>query len=137
VTNTDYPSWGYMVENGATTIWELWNGDTANPAMNSHNHVMLIGDLNVWFYERLAGIRSAGPGFKKIMFKPEPVKGVDYVKASLETPYGKAASSWRVEGKKFSWDIEIPANTTATVVTPAGKTEELGSGKYSIECVLP
>ncbi len=137
VTNTEYPSWGHMVKNGATTIWELWNGDTANPAMNSHNHVMLIGDLHVWFYERLAGIRSAGPGYKKIVFKPEPVKGVDYVKASLETPYGKASSKWKLEGKKFSWDIEIPANTTATVVTPVGKTEELGSGKYSFECVLP
>lgn len=137
VTNTDYPSWGYMVKNGATTVWELWNGDTANPGMNSHNHVMLIGDLNVWFYERLAGMRSVAPGYKKILFKPEPIAGVDYVKASLETPYGKAASSWKVEGKKFTWNIEVPANTTATVVSPDGKSIELGSGKYTIESSLP
>ena len=44
-TRRQYPSWGYMIDNGATTIWELWNGDTADPAMNSHNHVMLLGDL--------------------------------------------------------------------------------------------
>jgi alpha-L-rhamnosidase len=49
VTNTDYPSWGYMAKNGATTIWELWNGNTANPAMNSGNHLMLLGDLLIWF----------------------------------------------------------------------------------------
>jgi alpha-L-rhamnosidase len=50
-SNDDYPSWGYMVKHGATTIWELWNGDTANPAMNSHNHIMLLGDLMAWFYQ--------------------------------------------------------------------------------------
>ena len=65
-TNTAYPSWGYMVEKGATTIWELWNGDTADPAMNSGNHVMLVGDLVIWFYECLAGIKpdSTQPGYQ-------------------------------------------------------------------------
>ena len=60
-TNETYPSWGYMVNKGATTIWELWNGDTADPAMNSGNHVMLLGDLIIWYYEDLAGIKNA-PG---------------------------------------------------------------------------
>jgi len=137
VTNDDYPSWGYMVRNGATTIWELWNGDTANPAMNSHNHVMLVGDLNVWFYERLAGIRSSAPGYKEITFKAEPVEGVDYVKASLKTPYGKAASSWKVKNGKFKWNIEVPANTTATVITPDGVTQKVGSGKYTFTVQMP
>ena len=70
-----YPSWGYMVENGATTIWELWNGNTADPSMNSGNHVMLIGDYVVWLYENLAGIKTdpAHPGFKHILMKPQPV----------------------------------------------------------------
>src|SRR5581483_7639609 len=74
-TQRDYPSWGYMVEQGATTIWELWNGDTADPAMNSGNHVMLVGDLVVWMYEYLAGIRGdpEKPGFKHIILKPQPV----------------------------------------------------------------
>ncbi|HUP11593.1 MAG TPA: family 78 glycoside hydrolase catalytic domain, partial [Niastella sp.] len=56
ISDTTYPSWGYMVKNGATTIWELWNGNTANPSMNSQNHVMLLGDLLVWMYENAAGI---------------------------------------------------------------------------------
>ncbi|RZM19354.1 MAG: alpha-rhamnosidase, partial [Pedobacter sp.] len=65
-SNRTYPSWGYMVDNGATTIWELWNGNTADPKMNSQNHVMLLGDLLVWYYENLAGIRTdkSAVGFK-------------------------------------------------------------------------
>ena len=61
-TQTTYPGWGYMISKGATTVWELWNGDTADPSMNSGNHVMQIGDLNVWFYEYLAGIRFGRAG---------------------------------------------------------------------------
>lgn len=66
-TNETYPSWGYMAKKGATTIWELWNGDTGAPNMNSGNHVMLLGDLVIWFYEDLAGIpqRSAVGRFQK------------------------------------------------------------------------
>ena len=71
-TNRTYPSWGYMIDKGATTIWELWNGDTADPAMNSGNHVMLLGDLLTWYYENLAGIKSdpAAPGFKHVVMAP-------------------------------------------------------------------
>ena len=57
-TTREYPSWGYMVAKDATTVWELWNGDTADPAMNSGNHVMLVGDLVIWLYENLAGIQT-------------------------------------------------------------------------------
>jgi len=53
-----YPGWGYMVEHGATTIWELWNGDHGDPGMNSGNHVMLLGDLIIWYYQHLAGIQA-------------------------------------------------------------------------------
>ena len=105
--------------------------------MNSHNHVMLIGDLNVWFHERLAGIRPAEPGYKKILFKPEPVKGIDYVKASLETPYGKASSHWTVKENKFVLNIEVPANTEADVILPDGNSQKVGSGAYTFEIVKP
>ena len=59
-TQRTYPSWGYMAENGATTIWELWNGDKADPKMNSGNHVMLLGDLLTWCYQYLGGIQQKG-----------------------------------------------------------------------------
>ena len=136
----DYPGWGYMIENGATTIWELWNGNTADPSMNSGNHVMLVGDYVVWLYEDLAGIKSdpQHPGFKHIFMKPTPVGDLKFVKATHESPYGLIRSEWHRNGKKFDWQIEIPANTTATVEVPAADakagngrhTYVVGSGKY-------
>ena len=116
-----YPSWGYMIGKGATTIWELWNGDTADPAMNSGNHVMLVGDLIVWFYERLAGIRPdpTRPGFKHVILKPVPVDELTYVEASHRSPYGRIESRWKRTAGRFSWEIALPPNTTATVYVPA------------------
>jgi alpha-L-rhamnosidase len=120
VTNETYPSWGYMINNGATTIWELWNGDTANPAMNSRNHVMLLGDLLIWFYENLAGIKNdpSAVGFKKIWMEPVFPEKLSHVNASYESPYGKIKSAWKRDGDKLVWNITIPANTTATVKLP-------------------
>ncbi|TSA41512.1 MAG: alpha-rhamnosidase [Verrucomicrobiales bacterium] len=119
-TQKDYPSWGYMIAHGATTIWELWNGNTADPTMNSGNHVMLVGDLGIWFYENLAGIQAndAQPGFKHIVMKPQPVGDLKFAGATHRSPYGLISSEWRKEGNSFQWDIEIPANTTATAYVP-------------------
>jgi alpha-L-rhamnosidase len=116
-----YPSWGYMVTHGATTIWELWNGDTANPAMNSGNHLMLVGDLITWFYENLAGIRPdlAQPAFKHIIMRPNPVGQLSYVKASYNSSYGKIVSDWTITGERLNWNLAAPPNTTATVYMPA------------------
>jgi alpha-L-rhamnosidase len=132
-TNKDYPSWGYMVEKGATTIWELWNGDTANPAMNSGNHVMLIGDLVIWYYENLAGIKAdpEKPGFEHIIMKPTLVEGLDFVDAEINTVKGVIKSSWK-RTPRFTWDIEIPVGSTATVYLPDGKViENVPAGKHT------
>ena len=122
---TDYPSWGYMVEKGATTIWELWNGNTADPAMNSRNHVMLLGDFNIWLFENLAGIKPVKPAFKEIEMKPVLVEGLDFVDASHNCPYGIIKSSWEKSGNKFNWDINIPVNTMAKVYVPSGKKADV------------
>jgi alpha-L-rhamnosidase len=116
----DYPGWGYMIAKGATTIWELWNGDTANPAMNSGNHVMLVGDLTTWLYEYLGGIRPdpEQPGFKHIILRPVPVGDLTSVRATHQSPYGKISSAWKIENGEFLWSITVPANTTATVYVP-------------------
>jgi alpha-L-rhamnosidase len=121
VTNTDYPSWGYMVKNGATTIWELWNGNTADPAMNSGNHLMLLGDLIIWFYEDLAGIKSdpETPGFGNIIMKPNPLGDLKYVKASYRSVRGLIRSEWKKTENSFAWEITIPANSHATIYIPA------------------
>ncbi|WP_342648385.1 family 78 glycoside hydrolase catalytic domain [Mucilaginibacter sp. CSA2-8R] len=128
-TNKDYPSWGYMAERGATTIWELWNGDTANPSMNSGNHVMLLGDLIVWYYQNLAAIKAGinQPGFKQIIMKPTMVDGLKYVTASYQTPYGLVKSAWK-KGGDFTWNISIPANSTALISIPAKSIDEVTEG---------
>ena len=120
-TQPTYPGWGYMVSKGATTVWELWNGDTADPAMNSGNHVMQIGDLGVWMYEYLAGIRPdpANPGFRHILIHPYPAGDLTFVKASHESLYGKIATSWKRDGGAFTLEVSIPPNTSATVWLPA------------------
>lgn len=126
-SNKTYPSWGYMAENGATTIWELWNGNTADPGMNSQNHVMLLGDLLTWFYENLAGIRSnkTDVAFKKIIMKPTVPAGLDFVKASYNSFHGLIKSEWKNSEEKFEWKISIPANTSATIYIPANSIEEI------------
>jgi alpha-L-rhamnosidase len=126
-TNTTYPSWGYMVEKGATTVWELWNGDTADPAMNSGNHVMLVGDLVIWLFEREAGIRPdpEQPGFKRIIMRPVPVQGLGFVQATHRSPYGNIRSHWQVKDHRFMWDITVPPNTTAVVYVPAREAAEV------------
>ncbi len=119
--NTTYPSWGYMVENGATTIWELWNGNTAAPNMNSYNHVMMLGDLIIWDFEHLAGIKSSleNPGFKRIVMNPLKLEDLDYVDASYHSIHGLIKSGWKKDKKRFSWNISIPGNTRAEVHIPA------------------
>lgn len=124
-----YPSWGYMIKKGATTVWELWNGDEAGPAMNSGCHAHLIGDLLRWYYEDLAGIApesagdslliAAAPAFKRIWMEPCFPEGLDHVQASFDSPYGTISSDWTRDGDKLVWKIEIPVGSTATVVVPA------------------
>lgn len=131
-SNTTYPSYGYMVENGATTIWELWNGNTADPNMNSQNHVMMLGDLITWFYENLAGIRTdkESVGFKKITMKPTLPAELNFVNAFYKSAYGLIKSNWKKNGNIFEWNISVPANSSAKIFIPAkSATDVLESGK--------
>ena len=138
-SNDTYPSWGYMYRNGATTIWELWNGNTADPAMNSGNHVMLLGDLIIWEYEYLGGIRALEPGYSKIQLKPYPIEGLDHVNCAYNSVSGRIESNWKREGNRFEWDFTIPANTTAEVCLPTANGYEVktyGSGEYHLTSEL-
>ena len=139
-TNKSYPSWGYMAEHGATTIWELWNGDTANPSMNSCNHVMLLGDLLTWLYERVIGIAAdeKRPGFKHIIMHPDfNVDEINFINGAYESIYGTIHSKWKKVNGKLHWDITIPANTTATITLPDGTSREIGSGNHQIVVDMP
>jgi alpha-L-rhamnosidase len=131
-TQKDYPGWGYMVQKGATTIWELWNGDTANPRMNSHNHVMLLGDLVPWMYGDLGGLKNhpTYTGFKRMWMEPRPTESLTSAKASTETPYGTAKSEWTLKDGIFTWHVVVPANTRANVLIPSESADAITeSGK--------
>jgi alpha-L-rhamnosidase len=126
-----YPSWLYPVTMGATTIWERWDGQKPdgtfeNPGMNSFNHYA-YGAIGDWMYRKMAGIDTYedGPGYKHIKIKPHIGGGFTYASASLDTYYGKVANSWKVTDGKLSMEVEIPANTTATVFIPAENANTL------------
>ena len=145
-TQKSYPSWGYMTEQGATTIWELWNGDKANPKMNSGNHVMLLGDLLTWCYQYLGGIRPVcccdtatnTTDYKHIVLKPAfEIQNCEWTNVSYDSPYGKIVSNWKKNLQHVEWDVEVPCNTTATICLPDGTTKEVGSGKYHFACDIP
>jgi alpha-L-rhamnosidase len=122
-TRKDYPGLGYMIDQGATTIWELWNGDTAEMTMNSTNHIMLIGDLLTWCFERLAGIQASevAPGYRQILLRPSVPDGLREVSATQQTLRGPVKSAWKNDNEKFVWEVEIPANTQAILTFPPPK----------------
>jgi len=169
LNRTEYPSWLYPITKGATTIWERWDGikpdgSFQSPSMNSFNHYA-YGAIGEWMYRVVAGIAldEQHPGYKHIIFQPHPGGGLTFANASVQTMYGKVATGWRLAGGKLTVDIEVPPNTSATVVLPdsqlqtvsasgkpltnsddiknarqVGKTVqfEVGSGIYSFESVF-
>ena len=129
ITQADFPGWGYWIEQGATTLWENWNGN------DSQNHIM-FGDISAWMYQYLAGIQPdpANPGFKNVIIQPNPVPGLDFVHASYKIPVGELTVSWKLEDDKFNLNIGLPENTTATVKMPDGKSVPLKSGQHHLSC---
>jgi alpha-L-rhamnosidase len=135
LNQTTYPGWGYMVKHGATTIWELWNGNTANPAMNSQDHVMFIGDMLTWLFQYVGGIQSdaSEPGFQHIVMKPHFLNGLTYVNAWHRSPYGKIVSDWKIQSDgNFLWHVRVPANSFATVEVPASGTDSVRLNGHKI-----
>jgi len=116
----DYPSWGHWIRNGATTLWETWDGTT------SRNHHM-FSDISAWFYKALAGIipDPERPGFKRVIIKPWPVGDLTYATGETETPYGPLRSAWRKDGGRFVLDVTIPPNSSASVSLPTTKPESV------------
>ncbi len=129
LNNTGFPSWGYEIKLGATTVWERWNGYTEdkgfyNPSMNSFNHYS-FGSVGEWMFSELAGIDTDGPGFKRIMIHPHPDGDLTWAKASYDSIRGPIAVSWKIEGQDFVLDLSIPANTTATIFIPASSPDQV------------
>jgi len=123
-TRQTFPSWGWWMTNGATTLYENWSLNAKN---NSMNHVM-FGDISAWFYKALGGISPDEnlPGFKNIVLKPNFVSGLDQFEAKHEGPYGIIVSSWKRSGGKVWYRVSIPANSTATLMLKAKRILEKG-----------
>ncbi|MDX9882662.1 MAG: glycoside hydrolase family 78 protein [Prolixibacteraceae bacterium] len=159
-----YPSWLYPVTQGATTIWERWDGQKPDGTfqsvgMNSFNHYA-YGAIGEWMYGHVAGINidPEKPGYKHILFSPHPGGGLSHVDAEFLSIYGPVKSAWKIDGDDFVYEVSVPVNTTASVTLPAAKaaqivTEEglksklvqdgknvtvnLGSGNYSFRYPAP
>ena len=131
-SSDEYPSLGYMVKKGATTIWERWNTDQMGPEMNSRNH-FAFGAMAQWFFEGLAGIQLDPdvPGFKHFIVRPEVVGDLNWVKADYPSPYGRIACDWRRDDDgSLRLHVVVPANTTATVYLPTAEVSSVReSGK--------
>jgi alpha-L-rhamnosidase len=124
LNNETYPSWGYTIRNGATTIWERWDGWTEengfqSPNMNSFNHYSL-GSVGEWLYRYVAGLDMdpQSTGYGRIVIRPRPGGGLTHARAEYDSVRGKIASAWSIEGDQFNLGITIPPNTTATVHVP-------------------
>lgn len=128
----DFPSYLYMIDNGATTTWEYWNGYRSR----IHNCFNGIGS---WFYEALGGITpdEKHPGYEHVFIAPQYVDGLTNVKVTKPTPYGNIHSEWKVEGKVFTLSVSIPFGSSATVTLPgSNKKQTIKSGKYRFETIL-
>jgi alpha-L-rhamnosidase len=122
--NENYPSWLYPVKQGATTIWERWDGQKPDGTfqdvgMNSFNHYA-YGAIGDWMYRVVAGLDTdpAQPGYRHLLVAPRPGGNFTYARAALETPYGAAASGWKLVGDSLQVTVRVPANARATVRLP-------------------
>jgi alpha-L-rhamnosidase len=123
--NQDYPSWGYEIAHGATTVWERWDsikpdGSFGDVGMNSFNHYA-YGAVGDWMYSTIGGIQpdDAAPGYRHVTIAPQPGGGLTSARAAYHSRYGQIVSSWKLDAAgQMSLDVTVPGNTTATVVIP-------------------
>ncbi|TWR31120.1 Bacterial alpha-L-rhamnosidase [Mucilaginibacter pallidiroseus] len=123
-----YPSWGWWIVNGATTLYENWDIDAARDISLNH---MMFGEIGGWFFKGLGGIKAdeRQPGFKNILLKPNFVSGLDFFNSNHVGPYGPITSSWRRVNGKVMYDVVVPANSSADVSFPTGTKKVILSGK--------
>ena len=134
-----FPSWLFPVKNGATTIWERWDGWTPdkgfqNPSMNSFNHYA-YGAVGDWMVSTVAGLEIGEPGYKKILFKPRPGGTITWAEAKLVTPQGEAGIRWDLKGKTLNLRLTVPAGSKATLSLPKGwktETKSFTSGTHKV-----
>lgn len=127
-TQTTYPSWGYMLAKGATTLWERWEYETGG-SMNSHNHPMM-GSVGSWMYKYIAGILpdSENPGFGKFILRPHLVKDLQFADATYKSVKGDIRSAWKKQKGEVIYSVTIPANSSAVVYIPTKDRSTITEG---------
>jgi len=135
LTNRTFPSWFYMIDNGATTIWERWDGYVKgrgfqDAGMNSFNH-WALGSVGEWVWRNVAGLNpdDAQPGWKHFTVAPRPGGGVKWARANYHSLRGEIRVDWRIEAGRFRMRLTIPANTSAMVRIPTRQPESVTEGK--------
>jgi alpha-L-rhamnosidase len=135
--NKKYPSWLYPITQGATTIWERWDGQKPDGSfqdvgMNSFNHYA-YGAIGDWMVRVVAGldIDEAAPGYKHIVVAPRPGGDLTSARAELMTQYGSAASGWTSDGGRMTVTVRVPPNTRATVHLPGATLAKVTEGTRS------
>ena len=125
LTKTDFPSYGYMLKNGATTLWEIWQ-QREGPSMNSHNHPM-FGSIGAWFYRALAGINIApdSEAYKKLVIKPQMVRDLTHASGSLSTINGEVSCAWSKGDRHVKLEAVIPVGSEALIYIPVFKLRNL------------
>ncbi len=116
INQESYPGYGYMIREGATTLWERWE-NLEGGGVNSHNHIML-GSVDTWFYGTLCGIKAAEPGWRKLIIKPFLPEDMSFASASIETVRGLVKSSWEKDIYSINLNVTIPPGSTAEVWVP-------------------
>ncbi len=131
INTTTFPSWGYSIANGATTIWERWDGYVKgrgfqDKGMNSFDHYA-IGAVGEWMYRTILGINNddAHPGYGEFVVHPMPGGGLTWARGTHRTIRGTIVSSWRVDGSRLIEEVTVPANSRATVYVPAAAKERV------------
>ncbi|MEM6504312.1 MAG: family 78 glycoside hydrolase catalytic domain [Planctomycetota bacterium] len=123
VLNTrTFPSLGYMIDQGATTVWERWNTDKEGPEMNSRNHFCL-GAMAQWFYEELVGIKPDQdvPGFRKVLLEPKPVGDLTFAKLKYESAQGPIEVQWQIKEGNLIYEVSLPGNVQAELRLPSSE----------------
>ncbi len=133
ILNERSPSWGAMIQRGATTIWERWegkddDGNYFNPNMNSFNHYT-FGGCGEWMMGDLIGLRPYAPGFKTVLVEPAFIPGLNHADGSFESPYGKISNKWKRSGGQITMRLSIPPNSDAQVVLPTNAKSVTFQGK--------
>ena len=130
-----YPSWGWWIVNGSTTLLENWDLQAERDISDNH---MMFGEIGGWFYKGLGGIfpDQEQPGFKHILLRPNFVKELKSFEAHHDSPYGQIVSRWEWKKKNINYEVVVPANSTATLYLPDNvkgeKVIELKAGKHNL-----